>query len=280
MGKLKLYSLFIGLCLAFDLAYANTYFNECINDQFGGTTIPFYGNFESNQFRPECAPEVLYTWTEDDLEKDPALAKDFLEGAGFRYTWRTPIATFGYGTNLLRIKLKKTTRFKLVRPEVRDCRTLSEEEKDQFVIVSPYYLADRDIYFTDYVICSSKVAHSWSMGTMASYLEAQNEYSYVKNNFTESDFFYDAYMWKARRKRIIYPKYIEYFIPSDVQDDWSWTKEALDFKLETIKNKQATVFYASDVERNFTLHIKIESEKTYFRLTDGQINDLINHPTP
>ncbi len=251
-----------------------TYFDECANETAGFTTIPFKGSFQKHSFVRKCAPDTLYSW---QSEFDPALfEKDPLLGRGYLYTWRTPLGTFGYGENQIRIKLRKNVQFKWVDWNDRDCRQKDSKESINTVYVA--YLAP--FRASEYLLCSDGPVESWSTGTLGAYLEAVNELEHVKGHQSgsESQQKYDSYGWCKNRRRCAEDSYDQnpYFL--NIRDpDVSWDLKSLELNLEKMKRKSAeenVVHFSLDRRPRPKGHFRT-NVNSYFRLEVGQMNEVL-----
>lgn len=120
-----------------------------------------------------CLPDTLYTWQTpervDEFRKmfsGPKWSDQFNRYALFTHI--NPVATFAYGYESLRFKLKPNTRFKLVTDhdvEGDVCHSLSQEELSVTVLVR------NNPSLTDWILCSPGPIESWSVGTRHHYDE-------------------------------------------------------------------------------------------------------------
>ena len=156
----------------------------------GKVVLPI--QLESQKVIPECAPEVLYVW--QNLKIIQYYEKKSQEGEFFPVhsplvTWRTPLGEFAFGDYLIRIKLKPNLKFFLNAGEWEEtggCKYLSDEDKKNTIIFG-YYSGGKN--FSDYVICSPEVIHSWSYGTPKIHQELLQEYVWVKMHEDQLDLF-------------------------------------------------------------------------------------------
>lgn len=147
-------------------------------------TVPFD---ENGHFVPSCAPDTLYSW--HSSAKVLALAAqskgDNVLPVPYLYAWRTPLATFGYGDTLIRIKLKPTVKFQPISQYERDCRKLAHVDDTVFVdtLSDPLYLSGT----SDYILCSGKVVESWSYGRAEMLDELRQDAAWISTH-PDSDF--------------------------------------------------------------------------------------------
>ena len=254
------------------------YFENCNNPNAGGTTLPFSGTIDKPIFRPECAPDTLYHWV-IDLDWDK-FQNDVLGGQSYLYTWRTPFSTFGYGDQQIRIKLRKDIRFRWIDEDSRDCRKFSAEEAESTVFVS--WVTYINANMVDYLICSGKVADSWSTQTKGAALEAQNEFAYAKAHVSLTTQNYDAYIFGKNRTRLTPDYYKGNLYFADIDDDLhpgiSWTDHSLGFNLEVMNEKYsgypAEVSYAPGVEHSLSEHL-FTVVPSIFRMSDKQFQSAV-----
>ncbi len=182
------------------------------------STMPFYFKGGSVEFRPECAPDVLYSWQPDDEIDWNAFTRSPLP-KGYLYTFRTPLATFGYGDVQIRIKLKAGVRFRYISSDQRHCDSYSSEERSSTVFVA--YLDW--IAATDYILCSPDVVESWSARTLGSRMEAEKEMAVLEANRSNPIQSYDSYRhFPDRRKYFVDISKNSYFMElHDPRTDWS-----------------------------------------------------------
>ena len=264
---------------------STTYFENCNNPNAGGTTLPFSGNLANPVFRPECAPDTLYSWQfEINLNK---FMNDPLFGRTYLYTWRTPLSTFGYGDQQIRIKLKKDIKFRWIDSKDRNCGIFSPEEAESTVFVA--WITDDSVNMVDYLLCSGKVADSWSRGTRGAGMEAENELKFVKAHVDMTTQNYDAYAFGTNRTRLAsgYYNHNPYFVTvdEDVKSDSNWTEVALEDYVQTMDDHTTTdphidhVYYADEaVDPSLRKHFST-NVRSYFRLTERQLEIAIEHYT-
>lgn len=153
---------------------------NCERNDLGRVTIPFN---RDGTFRPECAPDTLYSWqTQEKIQKfvknlTPENILPFEE----LYTWRTPIASFGYANSSVRLKLKPNVKFQLIDGFYAHNCSKSHAENTIFVY------ATKDGY-SEYYLCSSGPIESWSYGTKEHLDEMKSEMAWIR---THSEFDYD-----------------------------------------------------------------------------------------
>lgn len=252
------------------LAKDTSYFEICNNQNAHNTTIPFD---EEGKFRPECAPDTLYSWQPRSRINWDRFTTDPTFGKGYLFTWRTPLATFGYGDVQIRIKLKPDVKFKRISEYSNDCRAYSPDLWKNTIFVAVFSFGA-----TDYMICSPEVAESWSTRTQESKIEALNELNFIRAHKKGHDVNYDAYGFAAGRKRNSKEYYKNpYFVTADnTKKNWS-TK-----KLKSNLNDMSTVETPSEGKVYFNVGIEPNREKhflsnsnSYYQLSTQQLKTLI-----
>lgn len=152
---------------------------RCERADLGGMTIPFA---PTGKFKPECAPDTLYSWQFDDrMERlypfpgdRSAIRFEFL------YTWRTPLLTWHFGTQLARIRLKPKVKFVPIDitkgdPNRRNCAGVEPNT----IHVAYSYLPDKGLMQSEYILCDPAVVESWSLGTPESAEEIRREQAWI-----------------------------------------------------------------------------------------------------
>jgi len=151
---------------------------KCWDDKFDNQPV---GPDDVKGLPAPCRPDTLYSWGGlhklGDLEKEAGEGKPWSDRFSTNiFTHINPVATFGYGTHAFRFKLKSSTKFLLVSSsddEVANnglCRKfLSAEAQKDTVLVRAWNL--NGLTGVDYIMCSPKVLHSWSMDTRTHYDE-------------------------------------------------------------------------------------------------------------
>lgn len=251
-----------------------SYFDVCNNTPTGGLTIPFWGSIASHSFRPECAPDILYTWQRrkeiewNNFEKSPLTKGTYL------YTWRTPIATYAFGDIQIRLKLKPGVKFKWVVKNRGGPRFLCpqpDQDSTIYVLTTTYAKT-----VSEYLICSNKVLHSWSVGTKVAYFEAKNEFEYIRSVPDKIEQHFDAFGFGYGRKRIapLDTKFSSdsYFVNWD-GDKILWNDQRLEKNLESLKqdafSNEERLFFSPDQVPRPMEHYRT-TVKSYFQLTPVQ----------
>ena len=166
----------------------------CENKAEGDATIPFD---QVGNFRSECAPDTLYSWHDNPLIKKIARQvgpHSILQLPSALYNWRTPMGSFAYGQDALRIKLKRDVDFVLLEkiPDFQDkyrgdCDWLAKRfntERSVFVGRLPQYGR-----YSEYILCSSGPVHSWSHGSTLFQEEIKREVSWMDGHPDDFDGF-------------------------------------------------------------------------------------------
>lgn len=161
----------------------------CKQKELADATIPF--NHEE-KFNPDCAPEVIYTWR--DQQFIAKIAEAQANGIGpvaqhpvkKMFFSKTPLSSHPYGQLAVRVKLKKDVKFifaegsQAIFPN-RDCEYYKNRypaDYDKMVLVA--YLSSYK--FQEYILCSDGLIESWSYGTPEQLQEMEKELAYFKAN--------------------------------------------------------------------------------------------------
>ena len=232
-----------------------------------GTTIPFKGSIRKPKFVPECAPEVLYSWSYLSSREHEAFLDDPLIGRRELYTWRTPLGTFGYGSSLLRLKLKPNTKFKWIKKEDQNCIQFAADEKQNTVYVS--LVGESGI--SEYFLCDPGVIESWSKNSLGAKLEAEKELDFIKNHLDSKLQTYDSYgVFSKHRKRLYVPAGdINLYFPPILDQHTVWTQEKLERNLDRLGKRlqphDDQVFNRTGVSNSPREHYWV-NRPTYFNL--------------
>lgn len=153
-------------------------------DGIGSTTLPFERTEKSIVYRPECAPDTLYSWKKWAYVKKLAREStpDNILPVPYLYTWRTPVGSFAYGDTLVRIRLWPDTRFVYVNDNERDCTYLNNVYgKGKIVYASHLSAFPR---WSEYLICSSAPVMSLSFNQPEAREEVEREIQWIQENKT------------------------------------------------------------------------------------------------
>jgi hypothetical protein len=143
---------------------------DCRTNTFQTTAPDLFGGLKK-----QCRPDTLYSWgDENKLNGFRRVLGNSAWPDKMRtlFLARSPISTFGYGPIPLRIKLMPGVKFKRDN-EKSTCEGLPEEATTVFY--------RRDGVWSDWVICSPAVIHSWSVWTQSHYEEIQIGFDAHKN---------------------------------------------------------------------------------------------------
>ncbi len=253
---------------------AKTYFENCSNESTGGLSIPFSGSIKKHEFRQDCAPDILYSWQANQKVDWSRFPHNPLTKGIYLYTWRTPIATYAFGDIQIRIKLKPNIKFKWFeknRGEQRLTCPQADQEETIYVLTTTYSKT-----VSEYLICSPKVMHSWSVNTKAAFYEAKNELIFITSNFKDMPQRFDAFGFGFNRKRI--PPLNKEFSSDSYFVNWDgdkieWSDERLMKSLNSLKKRsieeRELIFYAPDVKANRQEHLSTKVP-SYFQLSQDQ----------
>ncbi len=236
-------------------------YQKCINDSFINHYIQFKNpensikilGTEAWELSADCAPRTLFSWAgsgrlrsfEYDYGRDgkpwtkniSAKFKDTNPNAIF--TINSPIATFGYGDTLIRLKAHQDTRFLYVKGSANAfyaCNELPQSEKNRTIIVRTKFLGSIQ-FLLEFMACNFNVFHSWSYGGKENYDAAIKGYNWIKEKGPKSNE-YSTYFHDVKTKLPIFnAKYDE----MDTSDFALKYKMAINF----------TRIYAGQSERIF-----------------------------
>lgn len=263
MKNLKWLFLFLILLFhsAFHVASAGYPKDFCEATNKGKVYLPY--DQETGKVRPECMPEVLYSWKstakiQQYLRK--LSSSDILPFGNVLWLWRTPIGTFGYGDQPVRIKLKKNLNLVILKSWRPDggCGQLTKAEK-QTTVIFGYYKGGN---YSEYMICSSKVIHSWSVGSPEAYHEMKKEYDWIKLK-REDTSAYDRFYKTITNKYFTdkdYDRDAFLFFQIDGKD---WTERSLKKKLLEVSQKineghLGSLVFSPDSSRDRYEHFKVK----------------------
>ena len=216
---------------------------------YGGTTAPFD---KHGEFVPECAPDVLYSWTM------PAFIASYVSGNSPEslldlgasktrlYGWRTPIGSFGFGRDSIRMKVRSTAKFILHkdilndRLQEEDCKILKEKYGRNTV-----YVNRTEDSFSEYFVCSDEPIESWSYHTNHHFAEMNEDLAYITQH--DKDHEYDSLI-RSNSKSSGLPWT---FTLDSSTKTVNWSRDSLNKDLSAIynniQNKKGAIFFAKDV---------------------------------
>jgi hypothetical protein len=207
------------------VSYGYTW-KQCERRDLGGATFPFDAN---GNFEPQCAPDTLYTWqTPQAVQSLQWHATNDTPGQfDLKHTmffWRTPMGSFGYNTQQIRIKLKPGTQFIAVDSSNRSCPINSATDGDSVYVSTVPWLDG----WSEYILCSGGAVESWSTETPEGYREMQAETKWVQ---THAQGQFDEIAHPVNGDSIICPTCALYQI--NIQDpNTDWTINRLDEDLQ------------------------------------------------
>jgi hypothetical protein len=185
----------------------STYNNKIF---FKNCQVRHYGNHSAKTLRskayrkkwltykvlaPKCAPEVVFNWSgpgmlsylkklynNRSINWNAPIETRLGEGnnPNALFTSFSPLATYGYGSENLRIKLKKGTKFYfIIRGNAfTACNAISPKEKKTTVMVRPFHIGNKA--FVEYLLCSFGPVHSWSYGQEETFNEEVRQYNFIQ----------------------------------------------------------------------------------------------------
>lgn len=249
------------------------YFSRCSNTANGGLSIPFSGTLDRHEFRPECAPDVLYSWQKEEKINWETFSRNPLRKESYLYTWRTPISTYAYGAIQIRLKLKKGVNFKwVIKNQGLNFRCpIPELEKTIYVMTTTY-----EKVVSEYLVCSSDVVESWSVFTKEAQLEAQNEYSYILKHQHETPQKYDAFGFGYGRTRLGNTNPLissdSYFVNWDGKSN-PWSNEILKERIAKMTDGPARIHYNEGIKADPEQHFRT-NVRSYFELSEKQLKSI------
>lgn len=146
----------------------------------------------------ECQPDTLYSWgdsmkllsfmqcaSDSCRVRNNGAWSDVFPTAIFSHI--NPLATFGYGDIMFRMKLKTGTKFKFISnpKDSSFCdKYLAGAERNDTVLVRYYSVASSDVGIAgmEYILCGTGPIDSWSVGTAKAYDEIINSQIWNNNN--------------------------------------------------------------------------------------------------
>lgn len=239
---------------------ANLQCNEIYDRYWRGNQIPFNKN---NEFLPECAPEVLYSWQEEAFVDRffKRLHQNNQFPIQYLYAFRSPIGTFAYGNESIRIKLKKETSFILLKKnEYRNCDSLTSKHGKQSIFVRLLNSSNA----SEYLVCSLEPIESISSGWSENLNEIEKEFKYIQNHKNEDFPLWDSFTKTSNGKPKIPWK--EESIDEGSYGNNGWSLEQLQLRIDFLKNKSTHHFYStnsSEEELNLKNHFQFE-KNPYF----------------
>jgi hypothetical protein len=189
----------------------------------------------------ECFPDTLYTWrtaqgVEDFRKVFQGLRRPYLPRA--IYAHANPIATFAYGEENVRIKLKPEVRFAVSTgalihgnpqnniDEYCDYVPAYKKGRERTTVIVQYWDAGRGATGVDYVICSPEVIQSWSRGMPRHYDEMAAAYLWLSRiDITATPPLWIPYVWINNRPALF---------DTDI-DGKDWSKNRLQTNLSAIR---------------------------------------------
>lgn len=240
------------------------YFFECEKKAWSYMSkTKFFGL--SKMMVNKCKPDVLYSWgseakkenifktlTDGELWSGPANPhKQMAEfsskkGTPVLYMALTPASTYGYGSNLMRIKIKKETPFRSQKYNANNGEI--GFWKDQLA--------------QDFTLTDSSVIESISSGTAEIYDEVIRDLLRIKSNKRAQLYFYDP-KDQADSKRTGLDKLTGIGQLDNTYFTEDLLKENLLKLIETILKEDGKVHYQKGTCRSYQQHYKTD-KPTYF----------------
>ncbi len=254
---------------------------HCANGSINGSTTPFDAE---GTFRPECAPEVLYSWQNQEmisLYERQATAENILPVQRM-FLWRTPLGSFGYGIAPLRIKLKPTTRFVDIplslrtqafhsigwygeEARLKTCEfwktRLSASGQVVFVSVQGDRTQSDTRRAHEYILCDSEAVESWSVVSPEILQEIQWELDQILGRTTETSlkgFQFDV-------------------LSRQLQEPWNYTFDSMNWSVSYLiqalnwmhqslrEGKHGIIHYAKDIPPSRERHFSVSRPNYYLR---------------
>jgi hypothetical protein len=214
---------------------------HCERADLNGATIPFNPD---GTFRPECAPDVLYSWQ----RREKLMGYKGVAGLGrpmnfpYLYTWRTPIMTVTYGHVQLRIKLKKGVKFVPIDEDRGSIhRQCNGDEIDTI------HVGYTKTGVSEYILCSPSVVESWSYDTPEATREMEREQQWVTSHGRES---FDLFVRDLNRD----------WLAEHVLNEGGYSQRLAALKSSGSKGE---IFYADGVPKDRARHFSSKF-KSYF----------------
>jgi hypothetical protein len=228
---------------------------HCERPDLARATIPFD---KKDRFRPDCAPDVLYSWQSHDkvVELRNAAMKNprNIFPVPYMYMWRTPMGTFGYNTDLIRVKLKKGVRFAYLHSAQRQC-PINPAQDQNTVYVSYLGHTNHLPGWTEYILCSGGPVASWSHDTPEGLSEMLAEEKWVSTHGPRDyDSIYRIGMGGSSdcANCALFRMNI-----TDPHTDWTKNRLTQDFKwiyLNLQKHPEGEIFYAPGIAKDRQAH--------------------------
>lgn len=254
------------------LAHEDYYFRKCFNDFTFGTSIPFQGKPDNYTFRPECAPDVLYSWQKTHKINSESIKKSPLPNKKFLFAWRTPLGTFGYGDTLIRMKLKKNIKYKWIT--AGQGFRCPQVDQDNTVYVHSYTFGFFMLNAVDYILCSGGPVESWSIGLRGTQIEALKELKFVEENLHNVPQPFDSYSIGYLRSRPIpasvFYKDNPYFISWDYDLGNNWSMQSLRKRIQLIHTGENGQLYCHHSQKCLIQEHMTSDSKSYFILSPSQ----------
>lgn len=264
---------------------------HCSLDTLNGTSTPFNYN---GQFRPECAPEVLYSWqTLPMLEHytGQSTAKNILPLQRL-FAWRTPLWLYPYGKAPLRLKLKPETRFINLpfslrsqayhrfgwegeRPRLQACqlwtKTLQTGPNTVFVSIHGDESTQDIQGVQEYIFCDSSAIESFSLLSPELLQEMQWELDQVLGYETASS------LNRFLIERPVLTDSLPWLADHDNKDASQARLFAnINWMFQSMKNpKYHQIYYNHGVTPDRDKHFSVRSPRYYLRRNDGASDQQI-----
>jgi len=183
------YEYFFKDCLSF------TYGNHPVKKMLKGSTQTI-GDLTYQIVDPSCTPDVLFNWSGPGMLKtlktkynnnsqtwNTLLKTQFGKGTdpNALFTSFSPLATYGYGSENLRLKLKKNTKFYFIARgnSFLSCNKFPQETKENTVFIRRFKHPGNRI-FMEYLLCNFGPVHSWSYGQEETFNEEVRQFNWIK----------------------------------------------------------------------------------------------------
>ncbi len=267
-------------------------YSSCVRKTLNQTTIPFD---KFNTFLPECAPEVLYSWQNENMIKfysDNSSLDNTLPVQRL-FLWRTPSNSYGYGVAPLRIKLKKTAKFVLLpfknrqnevkkgwdgeEARLRSCANwkvdLNAPKETVFVTMHGDKANDDLNKVHEYILCDDEAIESWSVVSPELLQEIQWETDQVLGRANLDDSALDNYdaLLMAVKKPWEY-----------TCDRLNWNQSVFVRNINWIKDKLrensfTNIYYAKGASHSREEHFSVTRPTYYLRNKKEKSNNYISN---
>ncbi|MDD4004423.1 MAG: hypothetical protein PHW69_04375 [Elusimicrobiaceae bacterium] len=234
--------------------------------------LPLGDSVELKALDPDCQPDTLYTWGPElklnsfmscasnpgeacSLAERAKVTKQLWEEAFGRaiFTTINPLATFGYGDIMFRIKLKAGTKFAFFDNPGRNdpknysnyCNLLSASQLKDTVLVR-YWHYGNIFSGMDYILCGTGPIHSWSVGTRRGYDELDRSIRWNRANKRWIPFVVTGK--GTPRLYIPLDGYLS-FNPGHLSNNMKKMRRM-------IEKREGAIFYAPGVEHNAEEHFR------------------------